>query len=124
MPGGNYIKIGRDSAKSTCVIFSPAAEEVGILARYLKIFEKYGINLLHIESRPSNRMPNNYQFMVECIPNENLNSAIGEIKDMSDYFNIISRDYKDNKGKHSEFSVIFANYHGQIFSKVPLSIRF
>lgn len=99
MPGGNYIKIGRDSAKSTCLIFSPAAEEVGILARYLKVFEKNGINLLHIESRPSNRMPNNYQFMVECMPNENLNSAIAEIKDMSDYFNIISRDYKDNKGK-------------------------
>lgn len=99
MPGGNYIKIGRDSAKSTCIIFSPPAEEVGVLARYLKVFERHGINLLHIESRPSNRMPNNYQFMVECVPNENLNLAIAEIKDMSDYFNIISRDYKDNKGK-------------------------
>lgn len=99
MPGGNYIRIGRDSAKSTCIIFSPPAEEVGILARYLKVFEKHGINLLHIESRPSKRMPKNYQFMVECMPNENLNSAIAEIKDMSNYFNIISRDYKDNKGK-------------------------
>lgn len=98
MPGGNYIKIGRDSAKSTCIIFSPADEEVGILARYLKVFEKNRINLLHIESRPSNRMPNNYQFMVECMPNEHLNSAIAELKEMSDYFNIISRDYKDNKG--------------------------
>lgn len=39
MEGGNYIKEGRDSAKSTCLIFSPKEDEVGALARALKMFE-------------------------------------------------------------------------------------
>lgn len=39
MEGGNYIKEGRDSAKSTCLIFSPKEEdEVGALGRYLQLF--------------------------------------------------------------------------------------
>lgn len=53
---------------------------------------------MHIESRPSARMPHKYQFMVECAPSENLGEAIVAIKEISEYFNIISRDYKDNKG--------------------------
>ncbi|XP_018570105.1 protein henna isoform X1 [Anoplophora glabripennis] len=97
MPGGNYIKIGRDSAKSTCLLFAPPAEEVGILAKYLAIFEKHYVNLLHIESRPSAKIPGNYEFMVECSPGGNLGDAIFDIKQKSEYLNIISRDYKDNK---------------------------
>lgn len=39
MEGGNYIKEGRDSARSTCLIFSPKEEdEVGALGKYLQIF--------------------------------------------------------------------------------------
>ncbi|KAJ8983474.1 hypothetical protein NQ317_014932 [Molorchus minor] len=97
MPGGNYIRVGRDSAKSTCLLFAPPAEEVGILAKYLAIFDKHGVNLLHIESRPSTRMPDNYEFMVECAPGGNLGEAIYDVKQMSVYLNIISRDYNDNK---------------------------
>ncbi|XP_044270974.1 protein henna [Tribolium madens] len=97
MPGGNYIKIGRDSAKSTCLVFAPLAEEVGVLAKCLNIFKKHGVNLLHIESRSSVRIPNNYEFMIECAPTGDLPSAIAEIKKNTEYFNIISRDYKDNK---------------------------
>lgn len=99
MPGGNYIKVGRDSSKSTYLIFSPPAEQVGILARYLKTFENHGVNLLHIESRPSVKVPSKYEFVVECSPGGDLASAITEIKEQSDYFNIISRNYRDNKGK-------------------------
>lgn len=90
---------GRDSRKSSCLIFSPQTEEVGILARYLKIFEKHGVNLIHIESRPSTRMSSKYQFMVECAPGMDLRTAIEEIKENSEYFNIISRNYRDNKGE-------------------------
>jgi hypothetical protein len=39
MDGGNYIKEGQDSAKSTCLIFSPKEEAVGALAKSLKLFE-------------------------------------------------------------------------------------
>ncbi|XP_023019066.1 protein henna [Leptinotarsa decemlineata] len=98
MPGGNYIKIGKDSAHSTCLIFAPPAEEVGVLAKYLAIFEKHGVNLLHIESRPSAKLPENYEFMVECAPLGNIGAAIEDIKHQSEYLNIITRDYKDNKG--------------------------
>ncbi|KAB0795988.1 hypothetical protein PPYR_10049 [Photinus pyralis] len=96
MPGGNYIKPGRDSAKSTCLIFSPPEEEVGILARYLKIFERHGVNLMHIESRPSSRTPSGYEFMVECAPGGDMGAAITEVRGLSEHFTIISRNYKDN----------------------------
>jgi phenylalanine-4-hydroxylase len=47
MDGGNYIKEGRDSAKSTCLIFSPKQEAVGALAKSLKLFEvQYSIKLM------------------------------------------------------------------------------
>lgn len=39
MSGGNYIKEGKDPARSTCLIFSPKEDEVGALARSLKMFE-------------------------------------------------------------------------------------
>lgn len=97
MPGGNYIKVGKDSAQSIYLIFSPHSEEVGILARYLKIFENHRVNLFHIESRASTRMPNKYEFVVECCPDGDIEAAISDIKDLSDYFNIITRNYKDNK---------------------------
>ncbi|KAL1517131.1 hypothetical protein ABEB36_000938 [Hypothenemus hampei] len=97
MPGGNYIRIGKDSAKSTYLLFAPPAEEIGVLARYLNIFKKYEVNLLHIESRPSTKMPDLYEFMVECAPSGCLTRAIEEIKGCSCYLQIISRDYKDHK---------------------------
>lgn len=99
MPGGNYIRIGRDSAKSTYLLFAPPQEEIGVLAKYLNLFKKYEINLLHIESRPSTKEPDLYEFMVECAPSVNLGSAIEELKTESQYLQIISRDYKDNAGK-------------------------
>jgi len=96
MPGGNYIKPGKDSAESVYLIFSPPAEEVGVLAKYLKIFEKYKVNLLHIESRASTRVPNKYEFVVECALHPDLPDAIAELKENSEYFNTISRNQNEN----------------------------
>nr|CAH7752140.1 unnamed protein product [Callosobruchus chinensis] len=98
MPGGNYIKTGKDSAQSTCILFAPLGEEIGTLAKYLAIFQKNGVNLSHIESRPSAKVPNKYEFMVECEPSGDLGEAVCELKDNCEYLNIISRDYKDNIG--------------------------
>ncbi|XP_034255855.1 protein henna isoform X2 [Thrips palmi] len=98
MDGGNYIKEGKDAAKSTCLIFSPKADEVGALARSLKMFEEHGVNLLHIESRSSLRVPNQYEFMLECAPGGDLGSAIENLRQQAAYFSIISRNYKDNMG--------------------------
>ncbi|XP_001600555.1 protein henna isoform X1 [Nasonia vitripennis] len=99
MSGGNYIKEGRDSAKGTCLIFSPKEEdEVGALGRYLQLFAKYEVNLLHIESRSSLRQANGYEFMVECAPGGNLGAVVEALQEQCGYFSIISRNYRDNMG--------------------------
>lgn len=96
--GGSYIMEGHESAeaKNVSIIFSPVQEEAGALAKMLKIFDEHRVNLLHIESRSSTRGPG-YEFMVECdSKSQNLSAAIESVREKSDYFNIISRDYKDN----------------------------
>ncbi|XP_058792140.1 protein henna isoform X2 [Phymastichus coffea] len=99
MSGGNYIKEGTDSSKSTCLIFSPKEQdEIGALTRYLLLFAKYDINLLHIESRSSLRQADGYEFFVECAPGGDLGSAIKELQRQCGYFSIISRNYRDNLG--------------------------
>ncbi|KAF4526303.1 hypothetical protein B566_EDAN015218 [Ephemera danica] len=99
MEGGNYIKEGHDSNKSTCLVISPHdTREVGALARILKIFEEQKVNLLHIESRPSKRLLGHYEFMVECDPViGNLDLATKKLKDCCDYLQIISRNYDETK---------------------------
>ncbi|XP_052860517.1 protein henna isoform X1 [Anopheles cruzii] len=97
--GGSYIMEGHESAeaKNVCIIFSPEQEEAGALAKMLKIFDEHRVNLLHIESRSSTRGPG-YEFMVECDGKAGtLSAAIETIREHSNYFNIISRDYKDNE---------------------------
>ncbi|XP_074112051.1 phenylalanine hydroxylase isoform X1 [Cotesia typhae] len=97
MEGGNYIKEGRDSARSTCIIFSPNEEdEVGALGKYLQIFSEHKVNLLYIESRSSLRKVNGYEFVVECAPGGNLGAAIEAVKAQCSYFSIISRNHKNN----------------------------
>lgn len=99
MSGGNYIKEGRDSSKSTCIIFSPLHEnEAGMLAKTLRIFSDHHVDLMHIESRPSTRGSDKYEFMVEC-HGSGIDKCIEELKTQCDYFNIISRNYKDNEGE-------------------------
>lgn len=100
MEGGNYIKEGLDSAKNTIVIFTPKdKDEAGTLARCLKIFSKHKVNLAHIESRSSARVPG-YEFMVECSHGTgDFAKAIEQLRSSSEYFNIISRNYRENKSE-------------------------
>lgn len=52
--------------------------------------------MVHIESRSSLRVPG-YEFFVECdAKTGGLGGAIEELREMCSYFNVISRDYKDN----------------------------
>jgi len=99
MDGGNYIKEGVDNAKSTCLFFSPKDhDEVGSLVNYLELFKKHQVNLIHIESRSSLRFPGRYEFMVECAPGGNLGAAIESLKVSCEYFSVISRNHKNNRG--------------------------
>lgn len=88
--------IGSQEAKNTCLIFTPKCEEIGALAKALKVFKQNNVNLMHIESRSSTRRPG-YEFMVECDSRSGtLGKAIEQLRESSEYFSIISRDYRDN----------------------------
>lgn len=100
MQGGNYIAEGRDSSKSTWLLFSPGTrDEAGSLAKFLSVFSHHGVNLSHIESRSSARRPG-YEFMVECEHGSgDFGAALDELKRDTGYLTIISRNYKDNRCK-------------------------
>uniref|UniRef100_A0A336M311 phenylalanine 4-monooxygenase n=1 Tax=Culicoides sonorensis TaxID=179676 RepID=A0A336M311_CULSO len=96
--GGSYIMEDHESfeANTTSIIFSLKNQGAGALSKALKIFRQCEVDLVHIESRSSERRPG-YEFMVECDSKTGrMGKAIEELKDISTYFNIISRDYKDN----------------------------
>ncbi|KAA0183685.1 hypothetical protein HAZT_HAZT008811 [Hyalella azteca] len=96
MEGGNYILEGMAATESTFLIFS-MQEEVGALARALKIFEEEGVNLRHIESRPSQRKAD-YEFVVECdARNGHLAAAVDRLKPVCNYFQVVSRAHRGSK---------------------------
>lgn len=71
-------------------------EEVGALAKALKIFEDNKVNLLHIESRSSKRSIGDYEFIVEIDTIlGDVAGAMEQLRKQSSYFQIISRDHKD-----------------------------
>lgn len=58
--GGSYIMESHSSNNSgkTVIIFSPTdPNQAGCLAKTLKVFEDFKIDLTHIESRSSTRVP-------------------------------------------------------------------
>merc|ERR1711872_460314 len=93
---GHIMDFLNDNDHSVSIIFS-LEHEVGALGKSLKIFKKHSVNLLHIESRSSARLPG-YEFMVELdVTSGDIEGAVKEIQNNASYFQIISRDYKDNK---------------------------
>lgn len=88
------------------VIFSPDGDEAGTLGKMLKIFTDHNVNLVHIESRSSERRPG-YEFIAECDSRSgNLGAALDALQEMCGYFSVISRDYKDNKGKCGKLKTV------------------
>ena len=63
MDGGFIMEAKDKDPRSINIIFS-LTEAVGALAEALKIFKEHNVNLVHIESRSSERVPG-YEFMVE-----------------------------------------------------------
>ncbi|CAG9800688.1 unnamed protein product [Chironomus riparius] len=99
--GGSYIMESQslENAAKTVIIFSPTdPNTAGNLAKMLKIFDVFNIDLSHIESRSSTRVPG-YEFMVECDARNNpqLHDALDILKDKCTYFQIISRAYNDEE---------------------------
>lgn len=73
-----YIKERALGNGSTDLIFT-VKEEVGALAKALKIFETKGVNLTHIESRPSRTSNDEYEFFVTC---QNANGIVTDVVEL------------------------------------------
>merc|ERR1711953_758774 len=85
----------REDEKSTNIIFS-LNEAVGALAEALRIFKEHNVNLLHIESRSSVRVPG-YEFIVEIDSKVGtIEGALKIIQAQSSYFQVITRSIEDN----------------------------
>ncbi|CAD5121503.1 DgyrCDS10007 [Dimorphilus gyrociliatus] len=54
-----------DIEGSTSIVFSKKGE-IGSLAKALRIFEEFEVNLIHIESRPSKQNPDFFDFFISC----------------------------------------------------------
>lgn len=95
---GSYIQEGTNSVSttSTCLIFSLKNDNAsGALAKTLRIFKETNINLIHIESRSSNRVPG-YEFFVECdAKTGELSKAIGKLQEDCSYFSVISGNTRE-----------------------------
>merc|ERR1711936_261748 len=85
----------REDEKSINIIFS-LNEAVGALAEALRIFKEHNVNLLHIESRSSVRLPG-YEFMVEIDSKVgDIEGALKVVQDKASYFKVITRNIQDN----------------------------
>jgi len=93
---GRFIREAKEAAGQSISTIFALEGGYGTLAETLKVFKKHAVNLTHIESRSSKRLPG-YEFMVDVDASTgDVNGALQEIKSKSDYFQIISRQYKDN----------------------------
>jgi len=80
-----------DCHGDSTVIFA-LKDKVGILAEVLKLFQDHGVNLKHIESRSSKKLPDCYEFMVVYDGRHHATEVIEELKKETIYLDVISRD--------------------------------
>lgn len=87
----SYVEEIQDKEGSTSLVFA-LNEKVGALAEALKIFQKNGVNLHHIESRPSKQSKTDFEFYVACDNTTGgLKEAVGELKSKAKTMKILSR---------------------------------
>ncbi|CAB4064475.1 phhA [Lepeophtheirus salmonis] len=96
MDKSQYIRVASNTYETTTIIFG-LNEETGSLAKILVFFKDHGINLLHIESRPSKKEKGQYEFIVDCaIKNiSEFNRISDELRKITKHCNVISREFKD-----------------------------
>ncbi len=81
-----------ESDFKTSIICAPEVNEAGILYKMLGKFAAENIDLTRIESRPSRQQLGEYIFYIDLrgsINDENLSSALAEVKKMSSYFRLL-----------------------------------
>ncbi|XP_059157486.1 protein henna-like isoform X2 [Physella acuta] len=93
----NYKKDYEDKEGSTSIIFS-LPEKIGVLAAALKVFEEHGVNLHHIESRPSRGDPKSFEFFVACDNQTGgLKEAIDHLRKSANKLTILSRKVENGE---------------------------
>lgn len=90
----SYIGQVDDHGDST-LIFA-LKDKVGVLAQVLKLFQDHQVNLKHIESRSSKKLPGNYEFMVVFDGKYDASKVIEQLKLEASYLDVITRE-KENK---------------------------
>lgn len=82
-----------DGTSNLSLIFS-LQEQQGQLVKSLAPFQKFGVNMTHIESRPSKTNPGKeYDFYVECACRDaQKEQLVAELKKLSNNVSILSRD--------------------------------
>lgn len=81
------IELGKNTR--TSIVFN-TKNEPGALFNIMKIFEKYNLNLLYIESRPSKKVFGEYNFFVDIDKGlDEIKTAISEIKEKCNYYKLL-----------------------------------
>jgi len=91
-----FLVIARESAKpsgddKTAITFT-TAHKANALASVLDVFGRYGINLTHIDKRPSQRVNWEYVFFIDCAGHEtdgNMAAAIREAREHCLQLNVL-----------------------------------
>lgn len=84
----NHLKC-KSEENDVSIIFS-LAESAGTLAKALKIFDKFGVNLKHIESRPSKEEDDEYDFLIVAEQRqEGLSEALGALEKWAHFIKVL-----------------------------------
>uniref|UniRef100_A0A0B7BM57 phenylalanine 4-monooxygenase n=1 Tax=Arion vulgaris TaxID=1028688 RepID=A0A0B7BM57_9EUPU len=87
-----YQKDYVDNDGNTSITFV-LPEKVGALAAALKIFEKHGVNLHHIESRPARHDHKNFEFFIACDNQTGgVKEAVENLRSMTNNLTVLSRN--------------------------------
>lgn len=93
----SYIPTEQDGRQTTSVIFS-LKEGKGALVRALRAFEELGINMTHIESRPSKSCPGSeYEFYADCEGVEDGDLLVEKLQVYASNISVLARSPKKDE---------------------------
>lgn len=93
--------IGYIEADEDCTIVFALKDKVGQLAEVLKLFQDHNINLKHIESRSSKKLPDCYEFVVLYDRKYDASKIIEKLRAETAYLEVITRE----KGRKSPSTI-------------------
>ncbi|XP_074640101.1 protein henna-like isoform X2 [Tubulanus polymorphus] len=93
-----YLKDVKAKKDATCVVFT-VSDEVGALAKALKVFEDHYVTLEHIESRPSKTSSGDYDFFVSVDSSlPGFKSAIDDLQKRAQFMQVLHRNPDADEG--------------------------